>query len=65
MGSSTALTDPAARLVADASTVINLIATGSAGDIIAALPNRIARRRRRALRIGNRARARARRPATG
>ena len=42
MGSSTTLTDPVARLVADASTVINLIATGSAGDIIAALPNRIA-----------------------
>jgi predicted nucleic acid-binding protein len=41
MGSSTALSDPAARLVADASTVINLIATGSAGTIIAALPNRI------------------------
>jgi predicted nucleic acid-binding protein len=41
MGLSTALTDPAARLVADTSTVINLIATGSAGDIIAALPNRI------------------------
>ncbi len=30
MRSSTALTDPAARLVADASTVINLIATGGA-----------------------------------
>lgn len=42
MGSSTTLTDPVARLVADASTVINLIATGSARDIIAALPNRIA-----------------------
>lgn len=41
MRSSTALTDPAARLVADTSTVINLIATGSAGEIIAALPNRI------------------------
>lgn len=41
MGLSTALTDPAARLVADTSTIINLIATGSAGDIIAALPNRI------------------------
>jgi predicted nucleic acid-binding protein len=42
MGLSTALTDPAARLVADTSTMINLIATGSAADIIAALPNRIA-----------------------
>lgn len=42
MGSSTALTDPAARLVADTSTVINLIATGNSRDIIAALPNRIA-----------------------
>lgn len=41
MRSSTALTDPAARLVADASTVINLVATGSADEIIAALPNRI------------------------
>lgn len=41
MRSSTALTDPDARLVADASTVINLIATGIAGEIIAALPNRI------------------------
>lgn len=41
MRSSTALTDPAARLVADASTVINLIATGGAGKILAALPNRI------------------------
>ena len=42
MGLSTALTDPAAQLVADTSTIINLIATGSAADIIAALPNRIA-----------------------
>lgn len=41
MGLSTALTDPTALLVADTSTVINLIATGSAGDIIAALPNRL------------------------
>lgn len=41
MASSTALTDPAARLVADASTVINLIATGSALDVLAALPNRV------------------------
>lgn len=38
---STALTDPAARLVADTSAVINLIATGSGGEIIAALPNRV------------------------
>lgn len=42
MGLATALTDPAARLIADTSTMINLIATGSAADIIAALPNRIA-----------------------
>lgn len=41
MGSSTALTDPAARLVADASTIINLIATGNAGAILSALPNRV------------------------
>ena len=41
MGSSTALIDPAARLVADASTIINLIATGSARVILAALPNRV------------------------
>ena len=41
MGSSTALTDPAAQLVADASTIINLIATGSAEAVIAALPNRV------------------------
>jgi predicted nucleic acid-binding protein len=41
MGLSTALTDPAARLVADTSTMINLIATGSAADIMDALPNRI------------------------
>lgn len=41
MGSSTTLTDPAARLAADASTIINLIATGSVGEIIAALPNQI------------------------
>jgi predicted nucleic acid-binding protein len=38
MGSSTALTDPAAPLVADASTIINLVASGSAGPVIAALP---------------------------
>jgi predicted nucleic acid-binding protein len=42
MGSSTALTDPAALLVADASTIINLIATGCARSIVAALPNRVA-----------------------
>lgn len=41
MGSSTALTDPAAPLVADASTIINLIASGGAEAVIAALPNRI------------------------
>lgn len=42
MGSSIMLTDPASLLVADASTVINFIATGSAREIIAALPNRVA-----------------------
>jgi predicted nucleic acid-binding protein len=41
MGSSTALTDPAARLVADASTIINLIATANAAAILSALPNRV------------------------
>jgi predicted nucleic acid-binding protein len=41
MGSSTALSDPAVRLVADASTIINLIATGSARAIVSALPNRV------------------------
>jgi predicted nucleic acid-binding protein len=41
MGSSTALTDPAEPLVADASTIINLVASGSAEAVIAALPNRI------------------------
>jgi predicted nucleic acid-binding protein len=40
MGSSTALIDPAAPLVADASTIINLVASGSAEAVIAALPNR-------------------------
>lgn len=41
MGLSTKLTDPAAELVADASTVINLIASGHAREILAALPNRV------------------------
>lgn len=41
MGSSTALTDPAAQLVADASTIINLVATGKAQAIVSALPNRV------------------------
>lgn len=41
MGSSTALTDPSAQLVADASTIINLIATGCARDIFSALPNHV------------------------
>jgi predicted nucleic acid-binding protein len=41
MGLSTVLTDPAVPLVADASTIINLIATGSAGEILSALPNRV------------------------
>jgi predicted nucleic acid-binding protein len=41
MGLSTVLTDPAVPLVADASTIINLIATGSAADILSALPNRV------------------------
>ncbi len=38
----TCLTDPRALLVADASTVINLNATGCARDVIQALPNRLA-----------------------
>jgi len=38
---STALTDPAARLVVDTSTIINLIATGSVRAIVSALPNRM------------------------
>lgn len=41
MGSSTALTDPSAELVADASAIINLIATGCARDIFSALPNHV------------------------
>jgi predicted nucleic acid-binding protein len=41
MGSSTALTDPSAQLVADASTIINLTATGCARAIVSALPNRL------------------------
>ncbi len=41
MGPSSVLTDPAVPLVADASTIINLIATGSAGEILSALPNRV------------------------
>jgi predicted nucleic acid-binding protein len=41
MGLSIALTDPSAPLVADASTIINLVATGSARPIVSALPNRM------------------------
>ena len=41
MGLSSVLTDPAVPLAADASTIINLIATGSAADILSALPNRV------------------------
>jgi predicted nucleic acid-binding protein len=41
MGPATGLSDAAARLVADASTIINLIATGSARAIVSALPNRM------------------------
>jgi predicted nucleic acid-binding protein len=41
MGSSIALTDPAAPLVADASAIINLVASGSAAAVIAALPARV------------------------
>jgi predicted nucleic acid-binding protein len=41
MRPSTALTDPSAPLVADSSTVINLVATGTAAELISALPNRI------------------------
>lgn len=41
MGSSTALSDPSSDLVADASTIINLVAAGCAPAIAAALPNRI------------------------
>jgi predicted nucleic acid-binding protein len=42
MGSLTCLTDPAAVLVADASTVINLNASAAAKEIVGALPNRVA-----------------------
>jgi len=42
MVSLTCLTDPAALLVADASTVINLNASGCAKEIVKALPNRVA-----------------------
>lgn len=42
MGSLTCLTDPAVLVVADASVIINLNATGYAADIIRALPNRLA-----------------------
>jgi predicted nucleic acid-binding protein len=41
MGSSTALSDPASQLIADASTIINLIATRNARAIVSALPNRV------------------------
>jgi predicted nucleic acid-binding protein len=42
MGLLSALTNPAAPLVADASTIINLIATGTAPAILNALPHRLA-----------------------
>lgn len=42
MGSLTCLTDPAVLVVADASVIISLNATGSAADILRALPNRLA-----------------------
>jgi predicted nucleic acid-binding protein len=41
MGSSTALSDPASQIIADASTIINLIATRNARAIVSALPNRV------------------------
>lgn len=41
MRSTTALTDPSAMLVADSSTVINLLATRMAAAVISALPNRL------------------------
>jgi predicted nucleic acid-binding protein len=41
MGLSSALTDPIALLVADASTIINLVSTGNAAAILGALPNRV------------------------
>jgi predicted nucleic acid-binding protein len=41
MGSPTFLNDPSVPLVADASAVINLLATGCATTIISAVPNRI------------------------
>jgi predicted nucleic acid-binding protein len=41
MGLLTVLTDPSAQLVADASTVINLIATRCAQEILSGLPNRV------------------------
>jgi predicted nucleic acid-binding protein len=41
MASSTALTESSSCLVSDASTIINLIATGEARTIVSALPNRV------------------------
>jgi predicted nucleic acid-binding protein len=41
MGSLTYLADPGVPIVADASVIINLIASGCAADIIRALPNRL------------------------
>jgi predicted nucleic acid-binding protein len=41
MGSLTCLTDPSALLVGDTSTLISVIATGSATAILGALPNRL------------------------
>lgn len=42
MGSLTCLTDPAVLVVADASVIISLNASGCAADILRALPNRLA-----------------------
>jgi len=41
MGSLTCLTDPAALIAADTSTVINLNATGCAREIVRAIPNKL------------------------
>jgi predicted nucleic acid-binding protein len=41
MGLSTALTDSTSRLIADSSTIINLISTGWAEPILIALPNKM------------------------
>jgi hypothetical protein len=41
MGYSSVSTSPEFRLIADASTIINLVATGHASEILAALPQRV------------------------